>query len=43
MCPCPPSSPKARGHGAYLFVALDPKTVGEREYGLLAKETGDEI
>jgi len=34
---------KARGHGAYLFVALDPKTLGEREYGLLAKEIGNEV
>ena len=34
---------KARGHGAYLFVALDPKTVGEREHGPLAKEIGNEI
>jgi len=34
---------KARRRDACLLVSIDPDTLGTREYGLLAKEIGNEV
>jgi len=34
---------KARGRDACFLVSIDPETLGTREYGLLAKEIGNEV
>jgi hypothetical protein len=34
---------KTRARGAFFLMSVDPRTMGEREYGLLAKEIGTEL